>query len=142
MTQLIALFSCGTFFGAALYISFAQHPAVLESDRSVGGRFFPPMYKRAAAMQIFLAFAGSAAGVAGWFFGMGVLWIIGAGLLFSVFPITVLFSKPVNDKLLNPENDPDSEQTQSLLRRWGPLHLLRTVVSGAAFAVYLFAVVE
>ena len=29
MLELIALFSCGTFFGAAFYISLAQHPATL-----------------------------------------------------------------------------------------------------------------
>lgn len=40
MLELIALFSCGTFFGAAIYISIAQHPATLEAGVAVGGRFF------------------------------------------------------------------------------------------------------
>ena len=39
--QVIALFCCGSFFGAALYIALAQHPATLEAGVSVGGRFFP-----------------------------------------------------------------------------------------------------
>lgn len=42
--QAITLFTCGTSFDAALYISLAQHPATLEAGVVVGGRFFPPMY--------------------------------------------------------------------------------------------------
>jgi hypothetical protein len=48
--QIIAVLSCGTFFGAAVYISLAQPLAALEADVAVGGRFFPPMYGRAAPL--------------------------------------------------------------------------------------------
>ena len=36
--SLIAIFSAGTFFGAAVYISIAQHPASLEAGAGVAGR--------------------------------------------------------------------------------------------------------
>lgn len=137
--QLLALFSSATFFGAALYISLVQHPAALEAGGSVGGRFFPPMYKRAARMQIVLALAGSVSGFALWLYGIGFLWLIGAFFLFSVFPVTLILIKPVNDKLLSSENDPDSVETKALLRCWGPLHWIRTVASGTAFVIYLIA---
>ncbi|AQS38947.1 protein of unknown function (DUF1772) [Shewanella psychrophila] len=139
--QIIALFCCGTFYGAALYISLAQHPAALEAGVSVGGRFFPPMYKRAAPLQIALALFGFIAGVLAWLNGMGVLWLVGSLMLISVVPITLILIKPINDILLAPENDPESENTQNLLSRWGPKHWLRTIVSGGAFLVYLFAAV-
>ena len=61
--EISALFACGTFYGAALYISLAQHPAALEAGIAVGGRFFPPMYKRAAPLQIAMALAGFLAGL-------------------------------------------------------------------------------
>lgn len=141
IVQIIALFCSGTFYGAALYISLAQHPAALEAGVSVGGRFFPPMYRRAAPMQIALALAGFIAGVLVWYNSMGVLWLAGALLLISVVPITLIIIKPINDLLLAPENDPESENTQDLLLRWGPKHWLRTIVSGFAFVVYLFAAV-
>jgi len=141
IAQIIALFCCGTFFGAALYISLAQHPATLEAGVSVGGRFFPPMYKRAAPLQIVLALVGFIAGIAAWLDGMNSVWLIGALLLISVVPITLMLIKPINDLLLKPDNDPESENTQDLLLRWGPKHGLRTIVSGVAFLLYLFAAI-
>lgn len=138
--QVIALFCCGSFFGAALYISLAQHPAALEAGVSVGGRFFPPMYKRAAPLQITLALVGFISGFVVWLNGITLLWLIGAFFLISVVPITLIAIKPINDVLLKSDNDPESENTQNLLLLWGPKHWLRTIASGVAFLLYLFAV--
>ena len=40
--ELTATFCAGVFFGAAAYISIAQHPATLETGPSFGGQFLPP----------------------------------------------------------------------------------------------------
>ena len=140
--EFVALFSCGTFFGAAVYISLAQHPAALEAGVGVGGRFFPPMYKRAAPMQVLLALMGFISGVAIWYQTSEALWLVGAILLFSVVPITLIIIKPVNDILLSAENVADSPETESLLKLWGPKHWLRTIVSGLSFAVYLYIALQ
>jgi len=137
--ELIAILGSGTFFGAAIYISLAQHPATLECGGSVGGRFFPPMYNRAAPMQITLAVVGFLAGAAAWYSSSNVLWLVGALFLISVVPITLIVIKPINDILLSPENDSNSPETEALLRRWGPKHWLRSIVSGASFIIYLVA---
>ena len=137
----IALFCCGVFFGAALYISLVQHPAAIVAGGSVAGRFFPPMYQRAAPMQITLALAGFIAGLLAWLFGGGVIWLIGALALISVVPMTLIFIKPTNDALLAPDTDPESEQTARLLEQWGRKHWWRTLLSGAAFLLYLAAAV-
>lgn len=139
LLELIAIIGSGTFFGAALYISLAQHPATLECGVSIGGRFFPPMYHRAAPMQITLAASGFLAGMVLWYLDSNYLWLAGALLLISVIPITLIIIKPVNDILLSPDNDPDTPETEELLNRWGPRHWLRTVVSGVSFIVYLVA---
>lgn len=140
--ELVALFCSGTFFGAALYISLAQHPAALEAGVAVGGRFFPPMYKRAAPMQIALAAVGFLTGLVAWYSSSDLLWVVGSLLLVSVVPITLIIIKPVNDILLNPDNDPVSSETEALLRSWGPKHWLRTIVSGASFIVFLITAIE
>ena len=142
VSQIIALFCCGSFFGAALYISLAQHPATLAAGDSVGGRFFPPMYKRAAPLQIVLALIGFIAALIAWYFSEILLWLIGAIFLISVIPITLIFIKPINDILLAADNNPESEKTQQLLKRWGPKHWWRTIVSGLAFILYLIAAVN
>ncbi len=137
--EFTATFCAGVFFGAAIYISIAQHPAALEAGAGVGGRFFPPMYRRAAPMQILLAVLGTIAGLVVWGMGNGLLWLVGALFLVSVIPITLIVIKPVNDVLLNPGHDPDAADTEALLERWGLRHWSRSIVSGIAFVLFLLA---
>ncbi len=139
MLALVATLCAGIFSGAAIYISVAQHPATLEAGASAGGRFFPPMYRRAAPMQVLLAVVGTVCGLLVWKARGEVLWLVGAVCLVSVIPITLVVIKPVNDKLLDPSLDLEDPGTEVLLRAWGPRHALRSVVSGAAFLVYLVA---
>jgi hypothetical protein len=67
------------------------------------------------------------------------LWLIGAILLFSLIPITLVFIKPVSDILLGPGAYPESSEAGALLERWGSRHWWLTLVSGALFMVFLFA---
>jgi uncharacterized membrane protein len=134
--EFVATFCCGVFFGAALYISLVQHPAALETGVDFAGRFFGPMYRRAAALQASLALVGFAAGVAAWW-NVGGLWLAAAVLLVSAVPFTLIVIKPVNDALL--AGDRGVEAYTALLIRWGRLHWLRTAASGLAFAACLCA---
>lgn len=97
------------------------------------------MYRRAAPMQIFLALAGTLSGALVWVLTGSAVWLAGALFLVSVIPITLLAIKPINDMLLDPSHDPDSSETRNLLCRWGPRHAARSVVSGIAFVLYLYA---
>ncbi len=139
MIQILALFCCGVFFGAALYISLVQHPAALQAGVSVARNLFPPMYKRAAPLQITLAIVGSISGIIAYLNTSSVLWLIGSLFLILVIPITLILIKPINDVLLNPENNKESQEIQELLLNWGKKHWLRTCVSGIAFILYLIA---
>ena len=135
----IATFCAGAFFGAAVYISIAQHPAVMEAGPGVGGRFFPPMYRRAAPMQIILAVGGTLSGLTAFGVGGNILWAIGSLVLVSVIPITLVVIKPINDVLLDKSRDPDASDTAGLLRQWGFKHWWRSVMSGIAFILFLLA---
>ncbi len=137
LIEFVALYCAGTFFGAAAYISIAQHPASLEAGGDVAGRFFPPMYHRAAPMQITLALVGTLGGLAAWMQSNSLIWAIGSVALFSVIPITLIVIKPINDILLSPENDPSSPETVELLGQWGKRHWLRSIVSGVAFVLFV-----
>jgi hypothetical protein len=136
VTKLLATFCCGVFFGAALYVSLVQHPAALETGIDFAGRFFGPMYWRAAIFQASLASIGCTAAVAAWLSGAGRLWLIAAVLIGSVVPFTLIVVKPVNDALLEGGQLMPTE-LESLLIRWGYLHWARTVASGLAFATSL-----
>ena len=102
LLEFLATACAGIFAGAAIFVSVVQHPAVLEVGGTSSARFFPPMYRRGAPMQAGLAMVGSVAGLLAWFFGSGLLCLVGALLLGSVIPFTLFRIKPVNDRLLAP----------------------------------------
>ena len=142
LIEIFALFLCGTFFGAAVYISMAQHPATMKAGVSFAAKFFPPMYELASRLQIALAVGGTLAGVIQWFLIRDPLWAIGAALLFFVIPFTVVVLKPINDQLLDPDAQRSDSQTEDLLTQWAPRHWVRSIASGLSFVVYLWASVS
>lgn len=139
LVEFLALFLCGTFFGAAVYISIAQHPASMKAGVSVAAKFFPPMYGLAAPMQIVSALGGTLAGFIQWYLADNVLWAIGALLLVFVIPFTVVVLKPINDQLLDSDAHRTESETENLLKLWAPRHWVRSISSGLSFAVYLWA---
>ena len=139
LVEFIALFFCGTFFGAAVYISIAQHPASMKAGVPVAARFFPPMYGLAAPMQIVSALVGSLAGLIQWLLADNVLWAIGAAFLIAVIPFTLVVLKPINDQLLDTKTERTESEIEDLLNRWAPRHWVRSIASGLSFAIYLWA---
>lgn len=139
LAEFLALFLCGTFFGAAVYISIAQHPASLKAGVSVAAKFFPPMYGLAAPMQIVSALGGTLGGLVQWYLTDNVLWAIGAAFLVFVIPFTVVVLKPINDQLLDSKAQRTESETENLLNLWAPRHLVRSIASGLSFAIYLWA---
>ncbi len=139
LTEFLALFLCGTFFGAAVYISIAQHPASMKAGVSVAAKFFPPMYGLAAPMQIVSALGGTLGGLVQWYLTDNVLWAIGAAFLIFVIPFTLVVLKPINDQLLDSEAQRTESETEKLLNLWAPRHLVRSIASGLSFAIYLWA---
>ena len=138
VVEIIALFLCGTFFGAAVYISIAQHPATMKSGISFATDFFPQMYNLAAPFQITLALGGTLAGLIQWYLTGDSLWGIGAALLAFVIPFTLVVLKPINDQLLDSNADLSASQVEALLNQWAPRHRVRSIASGLSFIVYLW----
>ncbi len=138
--QLAEMFSalcCGLFSGAALYVSFVEHPARMKCGTQLAVAEFGPSYRRGARLQALLAVLGSLSAMLVWIRGGGVAWLWGAVLLFSVVPYTLLAILPTNKQLLESSLDRSSERASALLVRWGRLHAIRTVVSLAALILFL-----
>lgn len=138
LVEILALFLCGTFFGAAVYISIAQHPATMQTGMPFASAFFPPMYGLAAPMQIVSALGGTLAGGAMWFYSGNPLWLVGAILLIFVVPFTIFILKPINDQLLDTKSVRSEAETEKLLKLWAPRHWVRSVASGLSFVTYLW----
>jgi uncharacterized membrane protein len=137
-----ALAVAAVFFGAAFYINFAEQPARLApDDRSLLAEW-KFAYKRGFAMQAPLAIIGFILGIAAWWQTGSRLWLLGALVLITNLPYTVLGIMPTNNKLMavDPVNaDPSSRK---LIEKWARLHAVRTILGFAATLMFVCAAVR
>jgi hypothetical protein len=141
IAEFIAVLACGLFTGAAVYCSLVEHPARMECGIELAATEFPPSYRRASVMQAILAGLGLVASLAAWLAGATVWWFAAGALLGSVIPFTLIVILPTNKQLLSPTLDRRSAQAGQLLARWGVLHAVRSVLSGAALLLFLYLLI-
>jgi cell division protein FtsL len=135
--QFIAILATTVFAGAALYISFVEHPARMACSTEVAATVWAPSYKRATVMQASLAVIGFLAGIIAWLLGSGLAWLVAALFIMAVVPVTLLVIFPTNNRLLAPERDLASIETRELLVKWGRLHAIRSVLSLIASVIFI-----
>ena len=138
----IAVLSCAIFSGAALYITVAEHPARMACGTQLAATVFGPSYQRAAPMQVGLALTATVAGLLSWWLDGRVLWLVGSTLIFAVVPFTLIAIMPTNHRLLDAGLDRSAEATRRLLRKWGMLHAVRSLLSLAASCLFLSATIR
>jgi uncharacterized membrane protein len=76
--------------------------------------------------------------IAAWLAGATFWWVVAGVLQVLVIPFTLIVILPTNKQLLNPALDRRSAQAGQLLARWGKLHAVRGVLSGAALLLFLY----
>ena len=139
--ELVATFTSGIFFGAALYINLVEQPARVSCGVPLAVTEWRPSYKRGTLMQASLALIGSVAALLAWWLQGDAGWLIGGSLFLLVVPFTLIVILPTNNRLETQDLDIRSEEAGRLLRRWGRLHAVRTILSGIAFLVFLFILI-
>lgn len=135
--EFAATLCAGLFAGAALYVALVEHPARMECGTALAATVFAPSYRRAAVMQALLAAIAFVASIGAWLSTSIFAWLLGSALIVAVIPFTMLVILPTNKKLLDPSLDRNSDAARQLLMQWGRLHAVRTVLSAAAFAIFL-----
>ena len=140
LTRWVAVWAAGLFGGAALYVSLVEHPARMSCGPLLAATEFGPSYKRGAAMQATLAVLGTIAGVVAGLARGSAVWLAGSFLLFCVVPFTLIAIFPTNARLLDPALDRSSAEAEGLLRRWGRLHAVRTLLGLASFVAFVVAI--
>jgi Domain of unknown function (DUF1772) len=139
IVELLALVSAALFTGAALYINVAEQPArLLLDDRSLLAQW-KPSYKRGFAMQASLAIVSSLLGFWAAWLAHDWRWALGAVLILSNWPYTLIGIAPTNHRLEAIPNDRADASARSLIVKWGGLHGMRTALGSAAVAAYLWA---
>jgi hypothetical protein len=135
--QFVAILAATLFSGAAIYINLVEHPARMECGTEFAARVFGPSYRRAAVMQALLALAATIAGIGAWLMSAQLAWLLGALLIFTVVPFTLIAIRPTNKQLLDPRRDRASEEAGRLLQRWERLHSVRSILALAASIAFL-----
>ena len=141
IAEFIAVLSCALFTGAAVYITFIEHPARMQCGVELAATEFAPSYRRATVMQATLAAVGLVSSIAAWLAGAGFWWLIAGVLLGSVIPFTLIVILPTNKRLLSPTLDRRSAEAERLLARWGRLHAVRSVLSALALLLLLYLLI-
>jgi hypothetical protein len=138
IAEFVAVLSCSLFTGAAVYITFIEHPARMQCGVEVAASEFAPSYRRATVMQVTLAAVCLLSSIAAWLAGATFWWVVAGILQVSVIPFTLIAILPTNKQLLSPALDRQSVEAERLLARWGKLHAVRSVLSGLALLLFLF----
>lgn len=127
--EVISFIFTGLFAGVALYISFVEQPARLASSTEVALAEWRFSFKRAAVLQIVLATTGVLSAIAAFYAGRGVSVFVAGMLLAIVMAWTLIVIMPVNRELLDPARTSTTPDTDVLLKKWGRLHLIRTIAA-------------
>ena len=133
--EIISFICTSLFAGAALYVSVVEHPARLACSTDIALAEWRPSYKRAAIMQVILAAGGVLAAIGAYMAGRGTSVLVAAIVLATVVPWTLIVIMPTNKELLNPTRVATTPDTDVLLRKWGRLHVVRTVASLLAVVI-------
>src|SRR5215470_10929887 len=141
IAEFVAVLSCSLFTGAAVYVSLVVLPARMQCGVEIATTEFPPSYRRGTVMQVTSATLGLLSSISAWLSGATFWWLVGGIVLGSVIPFTVIVILPTNKRLLSPTLDKRSVEAERLLARWGRLHSVRSVLSGASLLLFLYLLV-
>ena len=134
-----ALVLAAAFSGAAYYVNEVEQPARLALNDSSLLAEWKLSYARGTRMQASLAALSGAFGLVAAWQAQHVLWLLGAVLILTNWPYTLLIIKPVNDQLNAIDNNAANAAARALLIKWARLHGVRTALGVLATGVFMWA---
>jgi hypothetical protein len=139
LTGQLALVLAAAFAGAALYINVAEQPARLGLDDRNLLKEWKPSYAGGFAMQGSLAVASGLLGLTTVWLTGDWRWIIGALLIMANWPYTLIGMMPTNHRLKAVPEEEANATTRAMIKKWGHLHAIRTLLGMTSTVAYLWA---
>lgn len=138
LTGLLALVFAAAFTGAGLYLNVVEQPARLALDDHALLADWAPSDRRGFAMLATLALVAAIFGLAAYFEGRDVRWLIGALIVLASWPYTYFAIVPVTNRILALTAG-DQQLGRDLVRTWGLLEIGQTAIGVVACLVFLWA---
>jgi hypothetical protein len=139
MAEELALATAAAFTGAAIYVNVAEQPARLGIDDKALLAEWKLSYARGFAMQASLALASALFGLLAFWLTRDWRALVGAAVIFSNWPYTLLVILPVNKRIAATPPDAASATTRGLVQTWGRLHAGRSALGLAATLMFLWS---
>ena len=139
MAEELALATAAGFTGAAIYVNVAEQPARLGIDDKALLAEWKLSYARGFAMQASLALASALFGLLAFWLTRDWRALVGAAVIFSNWPYTLLVILPVNKRIAATPPDAASATTRGLVQTWGRLHAGRSALGLAATLMFLWS---
>jgi len=134
---LLTILGMGAIFGIALSASIVVHPLLLKVKRSTAVEVFKPFFHRTHNSVMILSVLVTLAALTASFISGEWSWFIIALMMHLNGPYTFFMMMPLNNRLMEETVNPDSDQTEADLVRWGSLHAVRTLLNGIVFVLFL-----
>jgi hypothetical protein len=135
MITSLALATAAAFTGAAAYVGWSEQPARLALDDDALLKEWKLSYAKGTQMQASLAMISGLLGLAACYVEDRPLAALGGILMLTNWPYTLLVIAPTN-RTLGAMAD-GRAGARSLIRRWGYLHAVRTLLAFAALCAFL-----
>jgi uncharacterized membrane protein len=133
--QLLAVIIAGIITGGAWAYTLEIHPALMKARPSSSLDVFSPMFHHANKMQPLLGTVVAIVTLIVSFMTGNWYWFVTALIMQIIGPYTIIVLMPLNRRLMAEDADPNSPALLEDLRRWGGLHLVRTLINTLGFVL-------
>lgn len=137
---LLATAVAAIFTGAAIYINLVEQPARFKLSDAALLTQWKASYKRGLFMQATLALISGVLGIVALVLTWNWWYLLGVALILLNWPFTFFAIMPTNKQLMQIPLDATTSDTRRLIRSWGWLHAVRSLLGLLATLVFLLAV--
>lgn len=141
--EVVSTVAAGMFVGGALYINLVEHPARMTiADTKSCHKEWMESFDRAKVLQSRLALVSIVSGAGAYYCNpkKGLPFLVGGGLIATIFPYTLFILKPNS---IDPIYDEEitSKKSESVVRetidKWNSYHMVRSLITLPVFAGYV-----